>query len=423
MIFYIIENYEQLTSFYYKGIKEAFIEIIPFNDNTHPAINKVSLVYIKPISDDKGYMLCVNHNDALGVKMKYINDIINSIDKIYVRDKKEFLHYFIHPNCIDLTLKHVYDKHYTLTHNFFYRNHPHIENINCIIPLTKHYELCDNIFNDLKLNICEPYNVFYNDKASIVFNAIERNGIRIQTEKFKEYFNLSSNSEYVYSQYNFKTTTRRPSNRFNNINFAALNKENGCRESFIPRNDTLIEIDLSAFHPTLISKLMSYDFGDKNIYHEIEKECNVSYDEAKRIIFKNLNGEIFTEYKNVEFFKSLQKFKDKIWSDFQTNGYIEDEISGWRFYSKDLDNMNPNKLLNYLLQITETSTNINILWDMFKILRNKNTKLILFTYDAFLFDLDKNEEKIINNIMDIFKKYQFNVKTKIGLNYNNLLHT
>jgi hypothetical protein len=82
--------------------------------------------------------------------------------------------------------------------------------------------------------------------------------------------------------------------------------------------------------------------------------------------------------------------------------------------------MNPNKLLNYLLQTTETSTNINIIWDMLKILRGKNTKLILFTYDAFLLDLDEEEEDLIDKILEIFKTYKFDVKIKTGYNYNNL---
>ena len=165
---------------------------------------------------------------------------------------------------------------------------------------------------------------------------------------------------------------------------------------------------------------MGYDFGDKNIYHEIEEECNVSYDDAKKIVFKNLNGNIFEEYKNVEFFSRLQHFKDKLWEQFQNEGFIEDKTSGWKFYKDKLENMNPNKLLNYLLQTTETSTNINIIWDMLKILRGKNTKLILFTYDAFLLDLDEDEEDLIDKILEIFKTYKFDVKIKTGYNYNNL---
>jgi hypothetical protein len=83
--------------------------------------------------------------------------------------------------------------------------------------------------------------------------------------------------------------------------------------------------------------------------------------------------------------------------------------------------MNPQKLLNYVLQNLETSQNILILWDMCKILRKKNTKLVLYVYDSFLFDVDKTEKNILYEILDIFSKYKLNVKIKKGINYKNIL--
>jgi hypothetical protein len=55
--------------------------------------------------------------------------------------------------------------------------------------------------------------------------------------------------------------------------------------------------------------------------------------------------------------------------------------------------MNPQKLLNYVLQNLETSTNVIILYEIFKILRGKNTKLILYVFDSFLFDVDESEKR------------------------------
>jgi hypothetical protein len=80
--------------------------------------------------------------------------------------------------------------------------------------------------------------------------------------------------------------------------------------------------------------------------------------------------------------------------------------------------MNPQKLFNYLLQNLETSTNVCILWDVLTLLRGKKTKLVLYTYDSFLFDWDEEEVDIIDNIKDIFKNYKFNIKTKQGYDYD-----
>jgi hypothetical protein len=83
--------------------------------------------------------------------------------------------------------------------------------------------------------------------------------------------------------------------------------------------------------------------------------------------------------------------------------------------------MNPQKLFNYFLQSLETINNARMIKDMIKVLRNKNTKLVLYVYDSFLFDLDDNEEEIVEELLDIFNKNKFKVKIKKGTNYDALI--
>ena len=80
--------------------------------------------------------------------------------------------------------------------------------------------------------------------------------------------------------------------------------------------------------------------------------------------------------------------------------------------------MNPQKLFNYLLQNLETSMNVRILWDIIQVLRGKKTKLVLYTYDSFLFDYDDNESYVIDDIKEVFSKYKLNIKTKTGYDYD-----
>ena len=61
--------------------------------------------------------------------------------------------------------------------------------------------------------------------------------------------------------------------------------------------------------------------------------------------------------------------------------------------------------------------NVRILWDVLKLLRGKKTKLVLYTYDSFLFDVDEKEIKIINEVKEVFNKYKFNIKSKQGYDY------
>ena len=80
--------------------------------------------------------------------------------------------------------------------------------------------------------------------------------------------------------------------------------------------------------------------------------------------------------------------------------------------------MNPQKLFNYILQNMETSLNIEILFRIFKLLKGRNTKLVLYTYDSFLFDVDKSEEFLLDNIKEVFYKLKLQIKEKNGINYD-----
>ena len=60
---------------------------------------------------------------------------------------------------------------------------------------------------------------------------------------------------------------------------------------------------------------------------------------------------------------------------------------------------------------------VDQLQNIIDLLKNKNTKLVLYTYDAFLFDVDDNEIDTIEEIKQIFSKYKLTVKAKTGLNY------
>ena len=251
----------------------------------------------------------------------------------------------------------------------------------------------------------------------MVFNAIERNGIRIDREKFKSHFH-DVDREYIYTQYNFKTLTGRPSNKFKGVNYAALNKENKSRESFIPRNDIFAEFDIGAYHPTLLAKLVGYDFGDEDIHTAFAEMYGVDYKKAKELTFKQLYGGVFDQYKDLEFFKKVQVYTDSLWEEFNEKGWIECPISKHRFVKEKLDEMKPQKLLNYVLQNLETSMNVHILWEIIKLLRNKKTKIVLYTYDSFLFDVSKEEEGILQEIKELFNKNKLQIKTCHGSNYD-----
>ena len=418
-MFWLIEGKDKFKEFCNRGFEEGFVEIISSNHFQHPVENFVCAFYVRPIKETKGYILPITHSECINLEYNKVIEELSNWKKIYVRDKKEFLHYLPLKQLFDITL-HLppYIPPLTQAHNFIYRNHPSRIDTNAIVPITKHYEVCEQIYEDLEHRINQPINQFYNNKATLVFNAIERNGIKIDKNEFEKYFDRTSPDEFVYTSYNFKTLTTRPSNKYDGINYAALPKENGCRKSFIPRNDVFVELDISAYHPTLSGQLVDYDFGDDDIHKAFASMYGVDYKKAKELTFKQLYGGVFDQYKDLEFFKKVKVYIDDLWANYQEHGWVECPISGYQYREWELENMNPQKLFNYVLQNLETATNIGILWEILKLLRGKNTKLVLYTYDSFLFDLDENEKELLISVLDIFKAHKLQVKHSYGSNYD-----
>tara|TARA_R110002167_G_scaffold113227_1_gene286081 strand:- start:386 stop:1645 length:1260 start_codon:yes stop_codon:yes gene_type:complete len=417
-MYWLIETEKQLLELSKFGYEEAFVELIPYSNLIHPTKNQICAVYIRPLNSTKGFITSIDHNEALPLNINDVKSVLNAFKKIYVRDKKEFLHYLILKELYDITLNSPpYIQEHTQTHNFFNSKYPKKKDVNRIIPIVKHYEYCENIFNDLKPRINEPVNDFYNTKTSVVFNAIERSGIRIDRDEFQSRFH-DNDGEYVYTQFNFKTLTGRPSNKFGGVNYAALNKENGDRKCFIPRNDFLFELDISAYHPTLLGKLVDYDFGDGDIHMAFSEMYGVDYKKSKELTFKQMYGGVFDQYKDLEFFKKMKVYTDDLWDRFQNEGSIECPISKHIYKKDELEDMKPQKLLNYVLQNLETAMNVCILWEMFKVLKGKNTKLILYTFDSFLLDVDKTEKKVIEEILEVFKNKKLQIKYNYGRTYD-----
>ena len=424
-MFWLIETEKDLEYLRQKPIQEAFVEIIPHHDNIHPALNDVSLVYIRPYNEEKGYMLCLDHSETSSLNKTLVDGILRTIDKVWVRDKKQALYYFPLKCLCDLSqIIPPYIQDSPKVFNHFYQKYPTYLKVNKLIPVTKHYEKCEHIYKHVRSVLPQelpPWFDFYNNKVVLAFFGIEKNGLKINKYEFDKHYelnheNYSIGDDRIYTCYNLATTTRRPSNSFNGINFAALNKDNGARRSYISSHG-FIEFDISAYHPNLAARIVAHDFHTDDIHQAFAELYQTSYQEAKEITFKQLYGGVFKEYAHLEFFQKVSKFIDDNWKEFNNSGQVIVPNSSYCFKKSELDNMNPQKLFNYILQNLETATNVCILMEIHKLLRSKNTKLVLYTYDSFLFDYDASEN-LIEEIKDIFKNKELQIKVKHGSSYD-----
>ena len=227
-MYYLVENNAQLEIFKKYNYKEAFVEIIPNNDKIHPTKNDICAFYIRPSLANKGYILPITHSETQNLNIEEVVELIKGYDKVEVRDKKEFIHYIPLRTLYDITLStppYIREDDTTNAHNYFYHTQPTNPTVNQIIPIVKHYEYCENMYNTLK-DRKVVMNDFFDNKATLVFNHIETNGIKINKEVFSKYF-YDTDDDFMFTQFNFKTITRRPSNVFNGVNYAAISKQMG----------------------------------------------------------------------------------------------------------------------------------------------------------------------------------------------------
>jgi len=428
-MFYVIERESQLEKL--GPFEDCFIDFIPQNNNFHPKLTSLSLIYIRPLNDHKGYILCLKHSESFSLDQQTVFDWINNnTQKLFVPQKKEAMYHFPYPNKLyDVNFLHEISEDKLSNNNcikWYYQRYPSVSNLNALIPISKHYENEENLF-DLVQSTINSYNAsdsvykFNNEQTTQVFWELEQNGIKLDKKHFIEFYSNTKYPEFnvfkgkIYTQYNLYTTTGRPSNKFNNTNFSALNKTNGERATFKPTNDLFIEFDFQGYHPRLISEKIGFTFPkDKNTYEYLSELLDVTVDEAKELTFKQLYGGVWKEYIDKPFFREVAMLTDELWDTYQYGGFVKTTNKIFRTEPT----MTSSKLLSYIIQSRETSRNIELLAPVLEYLKDKKTKLVLYTYDAFLIDFAREDGK--ETLIKIQQLLQYPVNIKKGKNYHEL---
>jgi hypothetical protein len=322
-----------------------------------------------------------------------------------------------------------YDKlEYSYDLNSFYNKFNGFKEINKLIPLSKLYEACEKVYS--KVNDVIQYKIpsgfeFYNNTATNVFYLIEQSGLGIYYENFVEKFkprdplyNIIDNT--VLTSYNLYNVTSRPTNAFNSVNFAAIPKSIEHRKCFVPKGDYFVELDFDGYHLRLLSDQIGYPLTEESahkqlakLYFEKEEITEEEYNEAKQINFHAIYGKIPEKWAFLEIFTKIDSFIRDLWRRYEDDGEVLAPISGKPF-GRGLKDMNPQKLMNYVMQSLETSRNILILKEVLRYLKDKKTKLVLYTYDALLFDFHKEDGKgtleKLQEILEEGAKYPIKVK-------------
>lgn len=439
-MFYIIEEESKLSSL--EGLVKlgCYVDVISTNDLYHPRLTSTVAVYIRMLNSKYGYIVPINHDEGLNVDKNRVYQILLKASKLYTLNKKKLLYHFNLQDAIDLSLVYSMTKFDKLqikddnsTINYFYNKHSEKSDLNRLIPLTKLYEKCEDTFESIEdtLNLEIPSGFdFYNKIATNVFFLLEQNGVGVIYDAFNKMFKpknplYNTVNNVVYTDYNLYNSTSRPTNNFNSVNFAAIPKAEEYRKCFKPQNDFFVEFDFDGYHLRLLAEQLDYPLTEESAHKQLAKQyfgkeeiTDEEYAKAKQINFHAIYGKIPEEHKNLKIFKEIQEYIDAMWDSFKEGGYVWNPQSG-KHFTKELNDMNPAKLMNYMMQSLETSNNIIILKDILKYLRDKKSFITLYTYDAILFDFSKEDGKEtledIKKIMENKGKYPVKFKYSTDL--------
>jgi len=404
--------------------------VIPiFKDpNLHPLHknNGLSALWVQEDTNVEPFFIIEHHPDS----DKFMEDYKWLDEELIVTpDKKILNHFYEFEDVWDLNFIHWLETGKPFDNNirnnaidFLSNKFYNVKKLNEIIPLCKHNEYCSDINEVMNIPHTGDNNDYMNDVIK-AFTSIEKNGIKVSNDvcdifdiRVKKHI---SNGK-LYSQYNLWTTTGRPSNSFGSVNFAALTPEK--RKAFIPENNSLIEFDFDAYHLRLIADLVDYDFGKDSVHEHLAKHYECSYEESKQKTFKLLYGGIDKETREkVPFFDKVHHYINKKWSEINTHNCVYTDIYRRKLLFENYKDMNRNKVFNYLIQAYETESNIKKILLIQDYLLGKNTKLVLYGYDSFLFDF-ANEDGVetLRDIKSILEENKHYTKSKMGLNYGEM---
>ena len=416
----IIEKDNQLDDFLLENQnKDCFIIPILSDVNLHPLQNSLSAIYVK-IVDGEERILCFNHGETLKLNSKKLLDL-DKLGRKFVRDKKQLNHIVKLNDVVDVNLQYYMSKNEPLeweelstnTHDYFHRVMWKMKNTNRIIPILKHLELCREQVMMLEKHYKLPIHEEYNNQIIENLSFIESSGLR-------------KDDDMVFSEYNLFTSTGRPSNRFGGINFAALNKKDESRKPYKSRfqDGILVEFDYDAYHLRLIGHILDYQFPKGSVHeHMSEFYGNVDYETSKSTSFQYLYGRIPQQVIDTNpFFSRVNKYINEIWGEFKREDFVKSNIYNKRIYKKNLSAMNRNKLFNYMIQLLETENNMKVMTQLIPFLKDKQSKLILYSYDSFLFDFKLTDGlDFLKSVKQILEQDGvFPTKSSKGLNYHEM---
>jgi hypothetical protein len=402
---------------------EEILLIVPVwsSQRGHQSMFPISFVYIK--TKDTDFILNFQHIDAEYVTPFPLSKLCN-LNTLVLGNR------YIQSNGLDYEWVYFESVGKPFVFNDYvetlfkgYRN-DYLFNNDCI-PLMKWYELLKSIPDGFEI---KDWYRKYSDSISLL-GKVEGAGVQVEVENFIDRFSFDSryiDEGRVYTQYNPYTITGRPSNRHLNVNYSALPKGDGSRGTIISRWSfgTLIQFDYESYHIRLIAGLIGYKFPTDITAHQyLANYYGCDYETSKGLTFKYLYGGLDDFARKIPFFQKVDSYIDNLYQRYVISGKLTTPLFKREINHNRIESPTQQKIFNYLLQALETEINYMKMVGILEFLSGMKSKIVLYTYDAFLIDTHPTErDKILELLPTIMEKGGFPIRADEGTNYDNLVH-
>ena len=423
----VIENIGELEELKVKLETEASLWYPMWVDNDkHPRNTHISFVLIRTLTDR--YILPHQHTDTTALSKSQIEGVLNTNGDKWVFQKKKLLQSFsnLRDGLNDIDTAHFLKTGETIDYQqpiqqlvapLLHKGYK--EDIIQSIPILKLAEAIEPQLLKHTNQKSKTYN-WYNDIFLPILSDIERYGIRVDREKFIDRWPQAhkhiTSDNLVYTEYNPFTVTGRPSNRHGGVNYAALNKTDGSRDTLIA-DGIFLQMDYDSYHPRLIGKLIDFPLPQTNVHQWLAEQYGCDVAEGKGVTFRLLYGGIDDEFRQIPYFDKVADFIDVFWKESVERGYIQ--TPNRHIPLSWVEQPNPQKVFNYLLQAYETEMNVDVMGKILDYVKDKPINFCLYLYDSFLFDcpIDMNIEWA-RKLKEIIENGAFPVKASWGTDYS-----
>ena len=415
----IVENNIEKEHFLEYWNNEESIVIPIWEDlERHPMTCDVSFLYVRFKNLD--FIIPFKHNDCESIEI----DLSKSTQPKWVWNKKALLQTNLNiKNQKDIQASIFFnenklysfgDKLEGLTN--FYNRLGIRDSLGKSISIMRFIEVLRGVSNEF--GNLRTTNDWIDDTMIPILSDIERYGVGVDREKFFDRWPSNQKSLWfsrAFTEYNPYTITSRPSNRHLGINYGALNKKDGSREVFVPKEGkSFVQFDYDAYHVRLIAKMIGYKLPDTSVHQWLADQYGCSYDESKGRTFRILYGGVSDEDRKIPFFDKVDKFIHKMHLNSVSKGYIE-TTKGRKIPLGWIEQPTAQKYFNYFLQATETEFNIEA---MKKLKENDLPLPILYTYDSFLFEFSPDEKEMVKKVKKVLESFGFPTKVEFGNDYS-----